>query len=219
MTYIKPRPTSSLSSQCRYERKSIFMAPTMALVEARVEIHPLNFRVEFAPRWVNNIYFDTEDDACLSSHVNGVGSRFKLRYRWYGDQNASWDGQWELKVKNGDVGYKITSKARVAFSKFDQLMVPKELALLEEAFRPKIFNRYLRQYFRSAIEPVRLTLDSDLKFRNLETEELDPDQVEELSVAEFKYPITSNINLLDFEVGGARFVKFSKYVYGRLGLY
>ena len=54
-------------------------------VRALVKLHPSMFYEPYPPRYVNNLYLDTEDMENYLDNVSGVAERRKVRIRWYGD--------------------------------------------------------------------------------------------------------------------------------------
>jgi SPX domain protein involved in polyphosphate accumulation len=69
-------------------------------------LHPDAFVESYPPRRVNNLYFDTFDLGSLNDHLNGVGERSKLRFRWYGDGYTAVHGILELKHRSNRLGWK-----------------------------------------------------------------------------------------------------------------
>jgi hypothetical protein len=161
----------------RFERK--FSGPGLSpkIAEAAVRLHPAVFRKAFPPRWINNIYFDTPSLEAYWEHTNGASHRVKTRIRWYGEAEGFVSSPvMERKIKCALEGTKIFH-ALPAFA-VDGTLTHKKLAqvfdgaglppaTLEDVryLRPILFNRYYRQYFVSADNRFRLTIDFQLNYR------------------------------------------------------
>ena len=214
----------------RYERKFAIKAASLPEVEHSVRLHPALFFQEYAPRTVNNIYFDSADLRNYHQNVNGHSHRTKLRVRWYGELfGAVTHAVLEQKCRRGHVGSKVS--ARLAPFEFDQRAsahkvrrcledssLPDDLRHEVRLAEPTLVNRYRRQYFRSADRQVRLTIDSNLAFfafQRLANSFLARVAVPALVVLELKYSDTASeeaasvASLLPF-----RMTRMSKYVFG-----
>lgn len=127
-------------------------------------------------RQVNNLYFDTLDNSCLSKHINGSLIREKYRVRWYGnDPTSIKKAYFEIKRKRGSITdkskWELTEGNTEAFcssgglpqffSVNDNNAPIKELCLNLEY---KLTNSYQRQYYYSPSLNTRLTIDTGLNF-------------------------------------------------------
>ena len=132
---------------------------------------PRRLRPTYPPRFVNNIYFDTETLALVSEALAGVAARVKVRFRWYGDARIIERGALELKFKQGLVGWKLSHPVRrgadLAAVSWTELRAWIRAELdgefrdrLDVAYRPVLINRYWRQYFESLDGKIRATIDS-----------------------------------------------------------
>ncbi len=162
----------------RCERK--FLPPAGALedVLARIRRHPALFREAYPPRWINNLYFDTPDLRSFHDHVCGLSWRDKTRLRWYGPAGeAVVHPVLERKIKRGIVsgklGYRLSPlslNGGMPWAEVQQRQASSELPeRLREHLRerrPVLVNRYLRRYYLSADGRLRLTVDTDLEFRD-----------------------------------------------------
>ncbi|MAT44250.1 MAG: hypothetical protein CL609_18115 [Anaerolineaceae bacterium] len=157
----------------RYEIKMVYENMQRYLVEKWVRTNPFAFRTPFPSRIVNNIYFDTEDLNAYQDHLSGVEARRKLRFRWYGETVEEIRGQLEVKHKQGDTGWKwiqpvesmldlTTLDWQTIRGKLSAQVDPRINTLLDCA-RPVMINRYRRDYYVTADNQIRLTLDYDLK--------------------------------------------------------
>jgi hypothetical protein len=162
-------------SATRYEVKMTCEDANAGLprVRAWLRLHPAGFSVAYPPRRVNNLYLDTPELASLQDHRDGAFERSKLRFRWYGDDNAAVRGSLELKSKSSRVGWKEICPIPVCFDltaiSWREWMAQlranaKEStrAWLTSRDRPTLLNSYVREYYESADRQVRLTLDHSL---------------------------------------------------------
>jgi hypothetical protein len=157
----------------RYETKFVASAGDLARVLAWIELNPAAFRVAHPDRRVNNLYFETLDYGSFAANVSGESDRSKLRYRWYGDSLGPAAGSLELKRRRSGQGWKLRFPiARAPWQPGDDWGRVREALLAElapagrewlRAFpMPALLNRYVRRYFLSRDERVRLTLDTQL---------------------------------------------------------
>lgn len=153
----------------RYERKYRIEGIPAAWVEQAVRQHPASFRTLFPDRQINNIYFDTPDLSGFNQNVAGVPQRRKHRMRWYGTvQNKLNRPTFEIKIKDGELGYKESQKLddcnwsqlQTVFSTIPQL---KYLPL-----RPVLVNAYQRSYWGTSDSRFRITIDHALQFAPFE---------------------------------------------------
>jgi hypothetical protein len=93
----------------RYERKFLVDRLDVHQVRALVKLHPAMFYEPYPPRYVNNLYLDTEELDNYQENVSGTGERRKVRIRWYGDLFGLIEKPvLEFKIKSGLVGTKVT---------------------------------------------------------------------------------------------------------------
>lgn len=157
----------------RYEVKMVFENVSRYQVETWVRLHSYAFKTAYPRRQVNNIYFDTFSLDSFNDHVEGVEERRKLRFRWYGEDLMIAQGNLELKHKHGHLGWKMFQSITPALLLHDNSWADIQEVLLsdiDEMFHellavshPLLINCYRRDYFISADDEVRLTLDYDLK--------------------------------------------------------
>jgi hypothetical protein len=214
----------------RFERKFSGRGLSLNIAEAAVRLHPAVFRKAFPPRWINNIYFDTPSLEAYWEHTNGASHRVKTRIRWYGEAEGFVSSPvMERKIKCALEGTKIFHTLP-AFT-VDGTLTPKKLAqvfdsaalppaILEDVRyqRPILFNRYYRQYFVSADNRFRLTIDFHLSFRpihNFGGQWRSPVSQWAGVILELKYDRAETVAAA--EIGQAlpfRLSRFSKYVTG-----
>ena len=138
-----------------------------------IQLHPWAFRSPYPDRWVNNVYFDTHNNAAYVQNLSGASSRVKVRYRWYGQDREPAPGVLEVKCKRNYFGWKKRFRCDdlPAGSKNDDWrdicrsltdVLPHEGRLWLETYpAPTILNRYLRRYFVSSDNKIRVTVDTD----------------------------------------------------------
>lgn len=161
----------------RYERK--FLPPYICRgqVESLLMRNSFAFRKAYSPRQVNNIYFDTPGFDCYYANLFGIGYRWKVRIRWYGNLFGNISNPvLELKIKHGYSGSKksfMLSSMTIDKDHFDgsKLMemfenesIPEEIRLKLESLQPVLLNSYLRSYFVSGNGLFRATVDDQLSY-------------------------------------------------------
>ncbi len=119
-------------------------------------------------------YFDTEDNEMYVMHHNGKLVREKIRVRTYEDSQITF-----LEVKNKN-NHKRTNKKRIEVQAVDSLPAEQERVTpflgkhawytLDE-IRPVIENRFNRITLVNFGKTERLTIDFNLRFHNLLTDE------------------------------------------------
>ncbi len=164
----------------RYERKFVVSDLHYAGILQEVRNHPAAFGVIFHPRYINNIYFDSNDLDFFYDNVSGRGSRKKARIRWYGDLTGPVvKPVLEFKVREGFLGNKLsfplkpfnldeTINAEMLKQVFAQSDLPKWAHEVLLHLSPSLLNRYRREYFSTFDEKFRLTIDSDLSYHAIE---------------------------------------------------
>jgi hypothetical protein len=133
-------------------------------------------------RYVNNIYFETYGNDCLLQNTEGIGNRQKVRIRWYGakDLPSNYPNV-EIKMKTGTMSMKSLYQLSTAEMSFDTLLrswriartgifeqsdLPESLIQYLKSVRPAFINSYHRLYFKVAGHPIRLTVDTSVKYFN-----------------------------------------------------
>lgn len=156
----------------RYELKFIAYEHNYHSVINWIRLHELNFKEEYKPRIVNNIYFDSISYDSYKSNIFGDSSRIKMRYRWYGDIKTSNQGNLEIKFKRNLYGW----KKRFKIKKFELLKneswkyycdsIYRSLPNVQKIYfnansNPTIINQYNRDYYNSYDNKVRITVDKN----------------------------------------------------------
>jgi len=160
------------TSPSRYEIKMVFSGLQSDIVHNLIRSHSKLFKKTYPSRQVNNIYFDTEDFKFKIDHIQGAHHRIKIRQRWYHDTWILSKSQIEVKTKTGHLGSKFIFpiSSEVDLTKINWNEFQKEIWLdpsLDDQLqlintRPTIINKYQRDYFESADQLIRITLDTNL---------------------------------------------------------
>ncbi len=128
-------------------------------------------------RWINSLYFDTNDYRCYEENVSGISQRRKLRYRWYGETAPLSDGCLELKSKRTGLGWKDRAKImggtlqavrtwRNITAEIRHQAGPDARAWLEQYPLPILIVRYRRSYFESPDGRLRATIDRHIGYQD-----------------------------------------------------
>ncbi len=162
-----------MDDKLRYELKMIFDALRLDEVRSWVFAHSDAFRVRYPPRQVNNIYFDSIEHNLMTEHINGAADRAKVRFRWYGKSWVAEDGQIEIKVKTGQLGYKkhqsILSSIDISQLTWREILTEfhensaDDFASLLDDLEPVLINQYKREYYESMDGVIRITLDYEMR--------------------------------------------------------
>jgi SPX domain protein involved in polyphosphate accumulation len=208
----------------RYERKYI-LNNNLTSIEF-VNILGGNFREIHSPRIVNSIYFDNPEYRNFFENIEGLQERYKARIRWYEDDLKK--SNLEIKVKDGIFGKKIISEFLNVSPNADFYSLisnSDNYPNLEKCYIPYIinliptsFNKYLRRYFETFDGKIRITVDTDLKFKKLYSFYL-PDETElislDYSIVEVKYK-SSDEQIVSNIMKNSPLIlrKFSKYTAG-----
>ena len=158
----------------RYEVKMTCPELYLADVRSWVCLHPDLFLEAYPPRQVNNIYLDTYAADYMRDHLDGVGSRQKLRFRWYGEDHKSVQGVLEQKCKSGHLGWKrrwpIPGSFDLAQTSWHEWLdrlrgqtSDEALVWLNRIHRPTLINRYVREYYETIEDQIRLTIDYQMR--------------------------------------------------------
>ena len=157
----------------RHEVKMIIPVAEVHRLPMWLRTHPSHFSPIYQPRWINNIYFDSEEMASLTEAIEGESRRLKIRLRWYGELSHFDAAMLEFKCKVGSVGWKRSWPMSGPFDLRSQSwrrivgMISADLPvdrriIFQQACRPTLINRYWRSYFLSLDQTVRITVDQQL---------------------------------------------------------
>lgn len=226
--------SDGLENGFRFERKyHISEAPT-AEIEHWVRRCPAMFSEAYAPRFINNIYFDSPNLAAYFQNLDGLSDRTKMRIRWYGDLFGQIQKPvLEFKIKRGRVGAKESFPLKpFTFERGfhigdlrpvleDPALPPRVLVELSHV-EPALINRYYRKYFVSADGHYRITVDSKLEFYRVHRHDnqfLSRSTLPESTVMELKYSgETAGLDERIMNFFPFRVTRMSKYVTGLEGV-
>lgn len=156
----------------RFEVKLTCRETWLPWVRSWVRLHPDAFVQAYPPRRVNNLYFDTLALRSLHDHLNGVGDRSKLRFRWYGEGFSAVHGVLELKHRSNRLGWKSYCPIPLVFDlttiSWKELLAfvrahaeGEHAVALAFVDRPTLLNGYTREYYQSGDHQIRVTVDYD----------------------------------------------------------
>jgi hypothetical protein len=160
----------------RYERKFLVDQLDVHQVRALVKLHPAMFYQPYPPRYVNNLYLDTEELDNYQDNVSGARERHKVRIRWYGDILGPVKGPMlEFKVKSGLVGTKViypfspfTLDERFSQRYYREILrqagLPAEVEQRLHGLHVVLCNRYYRWYYGTRDGRFRVTVDAEMAF-------------------------------------------------------
>ena len=164
------------SGEYRYERKFLVDRLDAGQVCAIVKRHPSLFYQPYPPRYVNNLYLDTELLDNYQENVSGVGERHKARIRWYGDLFGRIERPvLEFKVKSGLVGTKISYpfapfvlderfSHRYYLDTLRVANIPDRVKQHLRGLHVVLCNRYYRWYYATRDGRFRVTVDTGMTF-------------------------------------------------------
>ena len=111
----------------------------------------------------------------MDENLAGISERQKLRLRWYGDTGYVKEGNWEIKCKERNLGWKVTRPMRQCIPLLE--MNWQEVLVVLRAntsdyvgihlaqFRwPTLINSYQRLYYLSWDMSIRITVDYHQSF-------------------------------------------------------
>lgn len=178
---------------------------------------------QYADRIVHSVYLDSPEFDDYLDNVAGIGTRGKIRLRWYND--AVDELVVELKNKRGKASQKElvqlrNESGRAPLERSAVMSVlnsdPRSAQLYRQlALFPTLHARYSRSYFE--ISPgIRLTIDSDIRYQRLypvASRHLASSDVDR--VIEIKYDMSRQAEVAALLQGmPARIFRHSKYVVG-----
>ena len=101
-----PTPTSAGDVHPRREWKYPLSADELLRFRWWQRGHGGAFFPSYAPRIVNNIYFDSPDWDSYADNMDGVSDRSKCRLRWYGELETAEVATFEVKHRRNATGHK-----------------------------------------------------------------------------------------------------------------
>ena len=100
----------------RFEKKWLFKNTLYPEVLLSLYRSKFFFRQQHTSRFINSIYFDTNNLDCINDNLDGTNIRKKFRVRWYGNNKSLNNPNLEIKYKKNFESYKkIYLQVRVNF--------------------------------------------------------------------------------------------------------
>ncbi len=214
----------------RYERKFAVSNLSFQGIDAIIKNHPVYFKDLFFPRYINNIYFDTQNLTHYSDNAIGKSHRRKYRIRWYNELFGEISTPiLEIKIKKGLLGTKksfplqsFTLNKKFTSKNIKDIITNSDLPewVQEDmkALYPTLLNRYKRCYYRDFSKDFRVTVDTDVEYHrinNLNNSFIDYSTDNKNIIVELKYD--DNHNQKASRISSKfpfRMTKNSKYVNG-----
>lgn len=149
----------------RHEKKFRITDATELEVKQILLTHPTSFKTAFPDRYINSMYFDSEDLTSFQQNQDGLSERVKYRVRWYGENLLkAGNPQLEIKIRNNEFG----KKEFIALPDFElhNVSVIEEIAKkhIPLELMPKVITRYKRYYYISQNQILRATVDSKVQY-------------------------------------------------------
>ena len=213
----------------RYEKKFLIINKLFDSPYVLKDFLKLDVTQEYEDRQVNSIYYDTENFDIARQKINGQLNSYKLRIRFYGQEQNLKCPVLEFKNKSGNVGSKIKIKLnkdkliKNNFSLFyliNNNLLPKEIATNLFNFKPKLLVSYRRSYFKSVSSKCRFTFDKDIKFKKLFFPFFNPSLTDNYfqfkdNILEIKYDVFNEIFARNsIKRNPFRYTSCSKYLFG-----
>ena len=161
-----------MSSDYRYEIK--FVLDNSRLADAMQWLYnETTANKVYDNRAVNSLYFDDVSFSSVRDNLAGISQRSKLRLRWYGKQEHSVP-IFEVKTKNGRLGYKTTYPINSIKDSLKELSIDKITSkcikdlfthniIFDEYLVPTLQVNYEREYYKTH-DGIRITIDQDIQF-------------------------------------------------------
>ena len=173
---------SSNNLSYRYEKKYMLKGISYETVSSIIASHPAFFKKQYNSRNINNIYFDTFDRQFVNENLDGLSVRIKPRMRWYGQKFGEVvSPKLELKHKKNALGTKSVYSLEKGnfilehhFNPNDLVQfilsqdIPDTVRSFLKFLTPVLLNNYLRDYYVSADNKFRITVDHAINYNSLE---------------------------------------------------
>ena len=221
-----------MPNNLRYERKFYSNDISVSQILNYFLTHSSSFKIAYPDRFVNNVYFDTNEFSMFRHGVEGDSQRIKVRMRWYGDMESSEIiPTLELKRKFGHVGDKMKWNLSTFQTTQAMLKAAQQVDLLLDSnandysilytvlpqLRPVLINRYKRKYLISADQKYRVTIDTGMSYYPNTTNIPKSQNAEKTDgiIVEVKYSPSDHdgVGIITNQIP-IRLSKFSKYLNG-----
>ena len=128
----------------------------------------------FARRKVNSLYLDDINHSSIQDNLIGISDRKKFRLRWYGDISDDTKVSFEIKGRNGRLGWKESYEMNSLKGIFAELNLQqiskkclKDLSInkvvIDKDIYPMLHVSYDRDYYADP-EGIRMTVDTTIQF-------------------------------------------------------
>jgi len=220
----------SFLNDFRYERKFALSGLHISGAEQIVRNHQAYFKEVYKERFINNIYFDTQNLTHYYDNSFGKAQRKKYRIRWYGDLSGEINNPiLEIKIKDALLGIKESFRlssfvfnsenfVQAVKKSLKESELPERVREEMNALKPTLLNRYKRKYFVDFSKKFRVTVDSEIEYyhiANLNQAFRNKISDRESVILELKYSQEDNENVSAVSSQFPfRMTKNSKYVNG-----
>ena len=220
MSYIVPNSSRS-------EIKFVGDHSSFDSVFCWLQLSQYGFYKEFPDRKVNSIYFDSIDYSAFIDNLIGLSARSKLRIRWYGD--FSEQVRFELKRKRNSFGWKIIENIDMNSEALSMNVLnlknnirnylsDQNKYFIDIFSEPSLKVQYDRQYFISLDGNVRVTIDTNQSFTEMNSKLASKKILNDMFIVEFKFGKKAHHLASDIiSTFPLRQSKNSKYVNGVYG--
>jgi hypothetical protein len=166
---------SETVSLIRFEKKWLFKNTLYPEILLSLYRSNFFFKEHHSSRFINSIYFDTNNLDCINDNLDGVNIRKKFRVRWYGDNKILNSPNLEIKCKKNFESYKKI----ISLNKFKNFDITKNGnidlltqyinrdVLLNINLKPINLIHYQRLYLISSNKLIRATLDFNIKNKKI----------------------------------------------------
>ena len=159
----------------RFEKKWLFKNTLYPEVLLSLYRSKFFFRQQHTPRFINSIYFDTNNLDCINDNLDGTNIRKKFRVRWYGNNKTLNNPNLEIKYKKNFESYKkiylLEKFKNLDFTDIDNIQLLSKYInnniLLNQNLKPINLIQYKRLYLISSNNLIRATLDYDIKSKKI----------------------------------------------------
>ena len=164
-----------MNRENRYEIK--YILDNSKLSEVNQWLYKCTFASKSYPmRRVNSLYFDDVNYSSVRDNLAGISNRKKLRLRWYGFGKTEFHPSFEIKSRDGRLGYKKTFPIKSLEENLMELNVKEILfrcttelnklnIIFDHHLVPTLQTSFEREYFVDH-DGIRITIDKNIKFYN-----------------------------------------------------
>lgn len=153
----------------RYEKKFQFNLGYEEAINAFLRSE--NFKEIYKMREINSLYYDDYNFTNFKESEDGISKRSKIRARYYDNGKEGFNLEYKLKEENlnwkiyetnkSNENYKLLPLRESTFKSSNNIYLP---TVIKSIYYPKVFIRYLRKYFVSKDNSLRITIDYRIRF-------------------------------------------------------